>query len=48
MEDVDYALDSMRYLHDMQKGKAEIRDVVEKVSDRRIAAEVTVSARTHV
>ncbi|VDP19302.1 unnamed protein product [Heligmosomoides polygyrus] len=30
MEDVDYALDSMRYLHDMQKGKAEIRDVVEK------------------
>ncbi|WKY01462.1 hypothetical protein Q1695_015452 [Nippostrongylus brasiliensis] len=30
LDDIDYALDTMRYMHDMQKGKAEIRHVVEK------------------
>ncbi|VDO44178.1 unnamed protein product [Haemonchus placei] len=30
MEDIDYALETMRYMYDMQRGKAAIRDVVEK------------------
>ncbi|PIO74405.1 hypothetical protein TELCIR_03590 [Teladorsagia circumcincta] len=30
LDDVDYALETMKYMHDMQRGKAEIRNVVEK------------------
>ncbi|CAJ0598043.1 unnamed protein product [Cylicocyclus nassatus] len=30
MDDIDYALESMKYMHDMQNGKAKIRPVVER------------------
>ncbi|KIH57101.1 hypothetical protein ANCDUO_12710 [Ancylostoma duodenale] len=31
LADIDYALDTMKYMHDMQIGKAAIRPIVEEV-----------------
>jgi hypothetical protein len=44
MNDVDYAVESMQYMHDLQRGTAEIRPVVEPV---KMALKIADTVQSH-